>query len=354
MLLQAPASIRYILTLCVYIYMSSCANEVQISGHSSERTLVWCLLNAAETDHYLRIQKSFLQEGINAYTLATDPASVYYEEGQLEVYVEAWKNDSCTARYNVTRINGDSLGFEKDEGIFASSPNILYHFSAVLDSSAIYKLFIKNKVTGDTVTAETQLVHAFTPLYPGYFSTYENFADTGQVTYACKYAVNGKIYELTLAFVYAEKNLLTGDSTIHTVPWQIFNSQVSENLTGYGNIYYTIPRSAFYNFIKNSIAENAQVRRTFLHLNYTFYAGATDLYLFYLNGFALSGLAELYATDNYTNITNGAGLFSSRYTVHLDSLFLTSDALDTLACGNTTGNLHFISSIYNPFYPGCY
>lgn len=334
--------------------LPSCENEVSVDAEFHEKILVWCLLDAGETDHYLRIQKSFLQEGTNAYTLAADPANIYYADGELEVYVERWIDDTFTGKYTAKQIDGDTLGIEKQEGIFANLPNILYTFSAVLDSSATYKLFVIQNSTGDTLTTQTELVHAFKPLSPSYFTVTEDFADTGDISYQCKYAVNGKIYELVMEFVYTEKNTITGDSAVHTVSWQIFNSQIADNLVGNGNIAYMIPRNSFYTFLKNNIEENENVQRTFLHLNYIFYAGAPDLYYLYLNGFALSGLAELYATNPFTNIIGGYGIFSSRYAVEVDSIVLTPDALDTLACGLATRPLNFTSSIYNPAYPGCF
>ncbi|MBC8045973.1 MAG: hypothetical protein H7Y00_04210, partial [Fimbriimonadaceae bacterium] len=218
---------------------------------------------------------------------------------------------------------------------------------------ATYHLFVINHITGDTLSATTQLVHPYKTMSPSELTAYENIADTGDISYQCKYAINGKIYELQMEFNYAEKNIITGDSSTHILNWQIFDSKIADNLTGYGNIAHSIPRYSFYTFSNNHIEDNENIHRTFLSINYYFYAGAIDLYYFYINGYALSGLAELYATNQYTNIKNGFGIFSSRYSVELDSIGLTLDSLDSLACGNITRHLNFTSSIYNPYYPGC-
>lgn len=340
----------FLVLLCVV----SCNNEVLIDAPYQEKTLIWCLLDAGETQHYLRIQKSFLQTGTDAYTLALDPANIYYTDGQLEVYVEEWKNDTLTNTFTSHQVNGDTLGIPKQEGFFANVPNILYTFTANIDSASQYKLFVINHTSGDTLTAQTEIVHPFKPLSPNATTVAMEYADTGKITYQCRYAINGKIYELMMDFVYAEKNTLTGDSSVYSIPWQIFNSQLADNITGYGNIAHEIPLHSFFTFVANNITQKENVQRTFLHLNFTFYAGAPALYYLYLNGFAQTGLTQLYATNPYTNINGGFGIFSSRYAVEIDDIGLTPNSIDSLACGLTTRHLHFSSSVYNPFYPGCF
>ncbi|MBC8172895.1 MAG: hypothetical protein H7X71_03220, partial [Chitinophagales bacterium] len=82
-------------------------------------------------------------------------------------------------------------------------------------------------------------------------------------------------------------------------------------------------------------------------------AGGMDLYYLYLNGIASAGLSQFYATNNYTNIKNGYGIFSSRYGVEINNVLLTTNSLDTLACGSLTGHLKFLPSILHPYYPAC-
>lgn len=126
----------------------SCNNEVDINADFVEKTFVWAILDYSEMDHYIRIEKSFLPENESAYNLALDPNNLYYNEDELEVYIEQWSNSTLITTYELQRVNGDSLGIQKDEGIYASSPNILYYFSAVLDSSAQYHLLIINHNSG--------------------------------------------------------------------------------------------------------------------------------------------------------------------------------------------------------------
>ncbi|MFZ1632260.1 MAG: hypothetical protein WAT43_00195 [Chitinophagales bacterium] len=344
----------WVLGFCIFATgFYSCDNTLEINGDYTEKVVVFGLLDYGVDTNFIRIEKTFLEPNTNAYILATDADEIFYDYNDLHVYLEEWLNGAFIKTISIDYVDGDSLGIEKEEGVFATSKNILYRITTKLDSMAAYKLFIINNNTGDTITSQTNLVQSFYLYYPTISNTYISFADTGKITYTCKQAVNGIMYELWMDFNYYEKNIYTGDSILKTLNWQIFNEKVGDNTDGFSNISYSLPRHSFYSFLVSAIPEDENVIRTAVGVNYHWYAGGTELYDLYLNMLANVGLNQDYISPEYTNIQGGIGMFSSRHGQHATDIKLYDSTLDSIACGSITGNLRFVSSKTNPAYPGC-
>jgi hypothetical protein len=342
--------------LCFGLLLSisvSCDNELEINGDYIEKVVVFGLLDYADDTNFIRIGKTFLEPNSSALVLAADPNQLFYQNDELEVYLEQWKDEVYLKHIAVDYVDGDTLGLEKEEGTFTTSPNILYRITDKLDSLSTYKLYIIKNATGDTITSATKIVHDYYLYYPTISNTYISFADTGFITYTCKQAINGKIYELWMDFNYYEKNIATNDSILKTIKWQIFNGKIGDNIDGYSNISYSLTRHSFYSFLSASIEPDESVIRTAVGVNYHWYAGGVELYNQYLNILANLGINEDYISPEYTNINGGIGMFSSRHAEHATAIKLYDNTLDSIACGSKTNNLQFVSSKTNPAYPGC-
>jgi hypothetical protein len=342
-----------ILALLSGVVLMACDNQINIATGYEEEVFITGLLDAGDTVHYLRIQKSFLDPDSSPYILLSDPYNSYFKENDLDVWMESWKDGALTGRYTFEYIDGDSIGISKDAGIFPASPNILYRLKSTLDAGAEYRLFVHRIAAGDTITASTVLVQSFNILFPvsGIYGL--NFADTNKIQYANAYAVHARIYDLTLRFDYTETDLSTGVATNKHHDWVMFNNHIGDNDYGSGVMAYEMRANQFFTFISTVIWSNPNVERTFTGLSFTFYAGGEELYLQYLNNLANLGFGELYATTSYTNIQGAYGIFSSVRKQTIDSIFLSDRSLDTLACGYLTSGLGFIPSTSHSFYPNC-
>lgn len=339
--------------LCfAFLALLSCSNDFDINGDFREEVVVYGLLDCGTDTNFIRIQKTFLTEG-SALVSAADPGSNFYLEEDLTVFLIALHLDGLADTLFCDYVDGDSLGIEKPDGIFSNSPNILYRITDPLDSTGIYQLNIIRHTMGDTITSTTNMVHPFYLFYPTRTDAFISYADTGKITYNCKQAVNGIMYDLVMRFTYAEKNTVTGDSVLRQLDWEIFNNQIGTNTAGESNISYAIDRKAFFSFLASSITENPQVRRYPLYLQFDWYAGGTEIYAMYQNNLANLGLNQDYISPEYTNIDGGMGIFSS---IRRESAFhvqLGDATIDSIACGMLTKHLQFVSSPTNPAYPGC-
>ena len=331
----------------------ACNNDFNINGEYIEKTVVFGLLDYGEDTNFLRIEKTFMEENTSAFVLATDPENYYYAESDLDVYLEQWTNGNYVITIPAQYVNGDTLGIIKEEGLFSGSPNILYCITEKLDSLSTYKLFVINNETKDTITAQTNIVGDFYVYAPTRPEFYIDYTDTSKITYTCQQALNAKIYELWMQVNYYEKNIMSGDSVLKHVDWQIFNNKFGDNTEGNGNIAYSIDRDAFYSFLSGAVEEDNNVIRYFTTLDFYWYAGGLEIYDQYLNLLANLGINQDYISPDYTNVIGGLGLFSSRHKIAVHNVHIYDQSIDSIACGHNTQQLNFVSSYTNPAYPGC-
>lgn len=331
-----------------------CDNTLEINGDYKEQVVVYGLLDFGADTNFIRIQRSFLGENTSALTLAQQAGQNYFAADELTVYLEQWKNGTLLLTIPCTYVDGDTLGIEKDTGIFANSPNILYRITAPIDSASQYKLFAIKHDTGDTISAQTNIVQGYYLYYPTKPDTYIDLSDTGNITYTCKQAVNAMMYDLVLTFRYAEVHPSTGDSVVQSIDWVIFDNKEGTNPDGNSTLSYSLRRHSFYTFLASAIEQDTTLIRYAIDLTYTWYAGGTELYDQYLNILANLGLNQDYISPEYTNITNGIGIFSSRHMQIAGNIKLSDASLDTLSCGSITSKLRFIGSPTSGEYPGCW
>ncbi len=342
-----------IILLIIILIFESCNIEFSSNGDYVEKTVVFGLLDFGDDTNFLRIEKTFLQENTNAFILAGDPSNYFYKENDLEVYLEQFTNNIFIKTINVIYVDGDSLGIEKEDGIFSSTPNILYMITDAIDSMSMYKLFIINNLTDDTITSQTNIVHDYYVFYPTKPGVYVDYTDTSKISYTCKQAVNGIMYELWLQFNYYEKNNVSGDSVLKNIDWQIFSNKIGDNSEGFGNIAYSVEKDLLFSFLAGAINEDEDVTRYFNSIDFYWYCGGLELYDQYLNILANLGINEDYISPDYSNINGGLGVFSSRHKISVNDVYLYDATLDLIACGDITSQLNFVSSQTNPAYPGC-
>ena len=331
----------------------SCDNTLDINGNYREAVVVYGLLDHGTDTQYIRIQKSFLGDNTSALDLAGQAGQNYYLPDELSAFLWRWKNGIRMDSIPLEYVNGDTLGIEKPEGTFASTPNILYRTTATIDTLSEYQLMVIHHTKGDTITATARIVWSYYVYYPTRPDVYIDFADTGRITFTCKQAVNARLYDLDLIFRYAEKNIFTGDSTIHAVAWNVFSNKSGTNTEGYSNIAYSMERYSFFTFLAATLEPDTQVIRYSIDLKFDWYAGGTELYNQYLNMLANLGINQDYISPEYTNVEGGIGIFSSRHKESAGNIRLSDATLDSLACGIITRQLGFVSAPSNPDYPGC-
>lgn len=196
--------------LFTFFGLQSCSEDFEVSAPYKAVTIVYGILDMGDTAHYIRIQKSFLDESKNAFDMAKVSDSSFYKDGDLEVLIKEFSGSTQIGQPSVLqRVNMDAEGFRKDTGTFFTTPHYAYKLKKALNASYRYRLVINNKLTNSTDSAEIDLVDSTTLTVQGAVRRI-NFANTDPTLAGSTFAVFGNpgdatYIEGTIRFRWQEK-----------------------------------------------------------------------------------------------------------------------------------------------------
>jgi hypothetical protein len=291
-----------ILLLSLILFFGACETDFDIDAEWKEITIVYGLLDQLDSSHYFRINKAFL--GGNALEVVKIEDSSSYKN-DLEVVLEGWNAGSLmqSIACDTTTIS------DKDTGLWYNPYMVVYKGDGILNTNYEYRLFIKNKVSGKEITAETNIVQDFSIIRPnaGGKATF-NKGYTSKFSW--KYAVDGQRYEPQIRFNYYEVPVGTTDTIPKYLLWPQ-GTQFADNLTGSGEFEIFVSGDAFYENLERKLDPNFVGHRLAGLVDYVISVAGVeyDTYM-KVNGPSFSLVQD---RPEYTNIENGFGLFSSRY-----------------------------------------
>ena len=334
--------IKTFLAIITLGFFASCDNTLNILDDYKETPIVYGLLNKNDTAHFIRIQKGFLGVG-NALLMAQYPDSIYYDTASIDarIYsiINGTKTDTIVLVPNFNKV--------KDEGLFTDEKHRLYQLYLQernngivnlkpyfkLKTDAKYQLEIKNKETNMFTSAATDLVESISQLslFP---SSKINLASDYPFNVKIGSAKNGKVYGLIMRFKYKEFKPGATVGTDLYIDYPVDNL-LSTNTNGGQALTYLIDGPSFFGFLKERIPKNTAVSRpiTYLSADFIFTVGTQDLYN-YIQVNA-PGNTVNYIPD-YTNLSNGKGIFTSRWSSTVSNMKFNTPTLDSLQNGKYT------------------
>lgn len=333
----------------------SCSTEFSINGKYEETPIVHAIIDANDTIHFLKINKTFLGDG-NALEFAKVPDSSYFDavEGTVTEFVNGNKTREFTLK--------DTILTNKEEGIFYAPEQKVYYFETPNgqklnpDARIDLKLNINN---GEfNITGSTELVSGVEVKDPNSVSqltfaeaNVENNDDYKTETLSYSVGKNAVAYEYRMFITYNEFTA-TG-STQKTLEWKIAEANPESNTIGNASINGL----SFYEFIRNTIPNDSDVEKRTLHsMRFEVIGGSSDLYNYLLVNEPSSELAQNKPT--FTNLEGGAlGIFSSKSTHSVtrsafggatpNSRILSLNSTRELCQGAITSSLLFCSDFIN-------
>jgi hypothetical protein len=328
---------KYILLiLLAMVALSACRTDFEINAAWKDMTVVYGLMNQNDSIHYIKINKAYLGED-NALTMAQDPDSCSYGNN-LEVKVEEW--DVNGSQTNLWYLDTTTI-YNKESGVFYNPKQVLYKFAGQLDTlnkDKEYRLFIKNKSNGKIISSKTKLVHKFSVTKP--LGTQVNLTGTSPIKVIWEPAVNGKLYQVVIRFTYRERNIITNDSIVKTLDMNL-GSYTSANTDGTGpSLETSFGGQTFYQSLHDNIAVDPNIVRvaTGYPLQFIFSVAADEFNTYMEVNQPSSSIVQ--EKPEYTNISNGIGIFSSRYQI-IRKFFPTAVSMDSLYNGSKTKDLNF-------------
>lgn len=355
--------ISAVLFLSGLLTIYSCSTDFDLNADFVETPVVFALLDASDSTHYIRVNRAFLSDQVDALTLAQDIESIYYGD-ELTVTVEELNFGSVVNSYVLERIDGDTIGIEKDTtGIFASLPNILYRFSAPLNEDHVYRVTVENSETGKVAQGSTEIIDNFKitrpneeALFPQYFS----LSPQGSYQFSFLHARDAATYDFILRFHYrTARYFQSGDSIQITgsgeIDWKFRKEYNAIDRLPNESITIDVPGVTFYNFLADAFPADPDQFNIRLadSIQFLVEAGGEEIYNYQLFNNSTLGLTEGQAVEPYSNVTDGLGLVSTRF--HKVGLIfpISIQTRDSIGCSTITSGHNFTPDQSKLGFPFC-
>jgi hypothetical protein len=338
-------AINTFLFIILAISLNACKTDLDIIAEGQEIAVVYGLLNINETEHKIRINKSFIGNE-DANDLAQVQSNLEFGD-ILTVTVQEVVNNATTNTFTLNRV----LNTSKQPGVFAYPNQYIYTFNATLNPNAIYKLKIVNNENSKEYTAETPIVNDFLVSNPT--STPQSTIVFGnQVTGISNFNVrwtspiNGIRTDIKIVFKYLEYNTVTGDTTWAEIVTDL-DDNTSRNDQGGELMQRLFNGIAFAERLKNELGPPASldIERWIHSLDFYFSVAAEEFNTFMVvNQNTAPSFQE---TPAYTNISDGRGIFSSRFNQNILNKGINQSTAKQLKENDITQSVRF-TRFYNP------
>lgn len=331
------------------IFLSACSTDLDVVGDYKETMVVYGLLDQSQDTQYVKINKAFLGEG-NALLYAQIKDSVQFANS-LNVVLKRIKS-GVQQGADIPLSPNNTIS--KNSGVFygPDQENAIYSTNATLYGDSEYRLVIKNNETGNTVSAQTSLISDFAFTAPFSGSTAFNFVNVSNpdqpFTVEWNSAKNGKLYQLTVRLNYTDyldtnSDNIIDDSIAQTVDW-VHGTQKSERLDGTQKMTNVFVGKDFLKYIGSQLAPYPNLhKRVAGNVELKVLVAGDDMNTFIEVNAPSTGIIQ--QKPEFTNITNGLGIFSSRYNKAPFARPLFHITKDTLACGQYTKDLLFVNAL---------
>lgn len=311
------------------IGFQACSTDVELYADYKDIPVVYGLLDASLDTNFVRINRAFSGSNdnpINANEVALIADSCNYP-GKLRAYIVEYQSgygNQYTETGDVIELDTMTV-HDKQEGVFYS-PNQKVYFTnnkSVFSNNAPtkrykYKLFIHKG--NDTITAETGLVggEEFKIITSGLSFKAEESNKSNQIKFVS--ADNAVFYDLQFVFTYMES--INGGPLEERQVKHSFGARSVDELEKDGNTFIvSYGENTLFNMLTTAIggdtvvdSNHPNVVRYFSEKPIVIYlaAGGDELYNYILVN-SQTGYSQ--TVPDYTNVTGGFGVFSSRLNI---------------------------------------
>ena len=330
--------LKYTLLVCCLFTFFACSNEFELNAPAKEIPIVYGVLSRSDDIHYIRVEKAFIDENISALELAQDPNALYFEDAQVELVRE--NNGDA---FLLERVDASQLGLERADGIFATTPNILYRIEASelnLQEEETYRLNIRRAADNLLTTAITPIVgdvRLNRPI-PGEQKPPLRVVVDDELTIVWAADETAKLFDVTMIINYEEFNPNDANSVVlKSLEWSLAKSVESTD----GPNRVEPEGIEFYQFLNGNIVVDPALQRVLKDIDLRIDAGGEEL-LNYINvGQANTGITSAQVIPNYTNLSSGLGIFASRNTLIERGFVLDAQTKQELRDNDLTRDLNF-------------
>lgn len=276
---------------------SGCKNTIDINTKWKEILIVYGTLDYHDTVQYIRVEKAFLNQTTGALEAAKVSDSLLPDSAVVTL-------TSGAGVITLQRVNY----LPKQPGIFGTDRNYVYKTTQKLDSSQVYRVDVINPKSGNHVYAATNMVSVSKITTPVRNSNSKFSISQNYITVDFTPGYNNVSTDLSLTLHYDEFSTAdTNTKVAKTATWTMFTGQP---VSSFVNTRVLIPRLAFLQFLTTVLSKDKTMRRRLKTVDMS-WVGANQVLTDYISVNTPS-LGIVQKTADYTNITNGYGIFASR------------------------------------------
>lgn len=335
-----------ILTLAgIIAFGQSCSNEFDLVDDWKNIPVVYGLLSRADTAHYIRVEKAFLDPETSAFEIAQIPDSLYYSNIRVEL-----ERTATGQKFPLNRVDGNLEGYQREAGVFANSPNYLYKIdSASIDliENEEYRLLVTDG------SSDALLTEAVTKIIGDYESRANQPSNPIGFRYESPVNISWRIkeddssaffYDLRLVIHYREQDINVSNEFVNKEIEWIVEDNIERESNGGNLVPITNVRFSgitFYRFLEENLEVSSSITRQFQYIDIIVNAGGKDLFDYINIGQSNTGITSSQAIPSYTNLSEGIGVFSTRNQAIFPNYFIDTKSADSLRNGIYTRDLNF-------------
>ncbi|MDX1912637.1 MAG: DUF4249 family protein [Saprospiraceae bacterium] len=338
---------KLLLLLPFGLFLSACANDFDVTAPWKEIPVVYGILSPQDSAHYIRVEKAFVDPEKSALEIAQIADSLYYPENAITVWLENTDNQS---RIQLQRVDGALEGYPREEGIFAGQPNWLYKVNPsspfVLPGKS-YRLVIERADGKEDITATTAIPSEFIITSPNPTDTPVriDFIEDKNTSVGWRTDVNGVFFNVTFVVRILEKALNGTTLETKTLVWEAAKN-VERDETASGGVYRAtvlLPGVSFFRFLAENLQKPAPDRyREFQSCDILIEGGGREIKQYLETAQANSGLTGAEVFPNFTNISEGYGIFTGKSRTTFTGVRFRQETVASMNQSSITDTLGFI------------
>ena len=290
---------KYSFLFLIALVLFSCSNEFDLTAPAQEIPIVYGLLSRADDTHFIRVERAFINEETSALELAQRPEELYFDEVIVELVRE---RDGTT--FLLEEVDGSQIGLERDLGIFATSPNILYQIAADelnLQEEEIYRLNIRRPNDDGLLTTATTPIVGDVRLnrpIPGNQKPPLRILEDDEITILWAADESARLFDVAMVVNYEEFDPLDPNTLVEkSIEWMLAESIEGED----GPNRIEPDGIEFYRFLSANIEVDANLQRVLTTIDIRIDAGGEELFNYINVGQANTGITSSQIIPNYTN-----------------------------------------------------
>lgn len=311
-----------LITVCTFLIVSCQKKPLDLYEPYKDVTVVYGLLNPADSIQYIKIYKGFLGSGdANDYAQVSD--SIYYPADDLKVELVELKFNNTTGvndSLSTIVLHDTLLPATSTTGTYTSQNNLAWcTYEKISGNGRTYKLKITNLKSGKVVSSQTNMVDLgndasnFVPkARTGGTSLFffDQLGKTKTLTIGFNRGDHSNLFNLVMRIYYLEYTFFDKSDAVE----KYIDLPFDEKRSVESAITFSISGSEILNFIRSRYSTNfkdSKYSRSITGARFYLSVGSED-FTTYMD---LNSPRTGYLLDKplYTNITNGYGLFANRY-----------------------------------------